>query len=68
MNLEGTIITEKDLQKGNLKAKSVVIITKIGILHRDLIVRKIGTLKEPCFQKILKNVCKSIGCDKILCD
>lgn len=64
LNLDGIIITEEDLVEGFLREKSVVVIPKIGILHRDLVTVKIGVLNDLCFEDVMRKVCQSLDCGR----
>ena len=64
IKLEGILIKNTDLDQGYLKEDSIVVVPKIGILHKDFIEKEIATLKISTFKKILKAICKNFGCDK----
>lgn len=61
---EGVIITSKDIEQGSLKKESVVIVPKITAIDANLIsvARKIATLKEKSFSKVLLEICHKLEC------
>lgn len=61
---EGVVITEKDIAEGTLKKESVVIVPKITALDANLIAnsRKIATLKDKAFSKVLSEICSKFEC------
>jgi len=47
--LKGITINNDDMEKELLKQTSVVIVPKIGILHKKFLVKEIGIVKEEIF-------------------
>lgn len=62
LNLHGVIVRENDLEDGDLIKESIVVIPKIGILHKDLILKKIAVLAHSPFKNVMKDVCQSLNC------
>jgi mRNA interferase MazF len=62
LNLNGVLIENNDLEDGYLRKPSVIIIPKIGIIHKSLILKKIGKLKKRLFQQIMERVCMDMEC------
>ena len=62
---EGVVITSKDIEKGALKKESVVIVPKITAIDAGLITssRKIATLKNKSFEKVLAEMCHQLECN-----
>lgn len=61
---EGIVINNEDIEDGSLGKESVVIVPKITAIDFELITqsRKIATLKETTFQKVLQAVCNKFEC------
>jgi len=61
---EGVCITQQDILEGTLKKESVVIVPKITAIDSELISksRKIATLKEKTFVKVLQVICNKFEC------
>jgi len=61
---DGIVISEKDIKEGSLKKESVVIVPKITAIDSGLISqsRKIATLKEKTFTKVLQEICNKFEC------
>ena len=61
---DGIVISEKDIKEGSLKKESVVIVPKITAIDSGLISqsRKIATLKEKIFAKVLQEICNKLEC------
>jgi len=64
LNREGIVISNKDIAEGTLKKESVVIVPKITAIDSGLISqsRKIATLKEKTFTKVLQEICHKFEC------
>ena len=64
LSREGIVITNKDVSEGSLKKESVVIVPKITAIDSALIrsSRKIATLKEQTFSKVLHQICAKFEC------
>jgi len=64
LNREGIVISNKDIVEGSLKRESVVIVPKITAIDSGLISqsRKIATLKEKTFAKVLQEICTKFEC------
>ena len=64
LNREGIVISNKDIAEGSLKKESVVIVPKITAIDSGLISqsRKIATLKEKTFAKVLQEICNKFEC------
>jgi mRNA-degrading endonuclease toxin of MazEF toxin-antitoxin module len=61
---KGIVINNDDIEDGSLKKDSVVVVPKITAIDFELITqsRKIATLKEKTFQKILQEICTKFEC------
>jgi len=66
MKRDGIIITNSDIDDGNLKKDSVVIIPKLTAIDHSLIKnsRFIASLKKDSFIKIKNTLCKKLSCLK----
>jgi len=64
LNREGIVISNKDIVEGSLKKESVVIVPKITAIDSGLMSqsRKIATLKEKTFAKVLQEICHKFEC------
>ncbi|MFK5880690.1 MAG: type II toxin-antitoxin system PemK/MazF family toxin [Sulfurospirillum sp.] len=64
MKRDGIVITNLDIDDGNLKKDSVIIIPKLTAVDRSLIKnsRFIASLKKDCFIKIKNMLCKKLSC------
>jgi len=62
LELKGININNGDLEKGLLKQTSVVIVPKIGILHKNFLVKEIGIVKKDIFGKVMKEFCAEFNC------
>ena len=64
LNRDGIVISNKDIEQGSLKKESVVIVPKITTIDSGLISksRKIATLKEKTFTKVLQAICSKFEC------
>lgn len=60
----GFSIESNDLKEGHLKKKSVIIFPKIGIIHKSLLTKKIGRLKQKIFKNIMAKICNDLECKK----
>ena len=54
------IINNKDLDKGELKVKSMIRIDKIYTLSQQIVIKKFGSLNLTCFNKVRKKIIKLI--------
>ncbi len=61
----GVIIEQKDLEKGTIKNKSIIIVPKIGTVDKKLIAksRYFATIKNSKFLEVNSFICKSLECD-----
>lgn len=61
---KGAVLTNDDMQSGEMRKKSVVIVPKISAIDKKNIIesRLIGTIKESKFNQIQSVFCKEIGC------
>lgn len=62
LELKGITINNDDMEKGSLKQISVVIVPKIGILHKKFLVKEIGIVKREIFGKVMKEFCTEFKC------
>ncbi len=66
-NLErkGVILTNSDLNDGNLRKNSVVVVPKISAIDKKLVnnSRFLATIKESKFLEILNSVCNKLECN-----
>lgn len=63
---DGIIITPADIEDGNIKKDSVVIVPKLTAIDASLIVgsRFIASLKETSFKKVKNELCLKLECLK----
>ncbi len=66
LKVKGIKITSKNLDKGELKAPSVIIHPKINTIHKSLIIKKIGHLNQETFDHVIKVMCLEFKCDKLI--
>jgi len=68
LSREGIILTNKDLIKGNLRKKSVVIVPKISAIDKKLVEHSkfIATIKNEKFLEIIKLLCNELNCKEKL--
>lgn len=61
---DGITISNNDLESGNLKKESVLIVPKITAIDKSLINNSnlIATLKQEKFNTILKEICIKFNC------
>ncbi len=61
---KGIIITNDDLQVGNLKKDSIVIVPKLTAIDSAIILdeHKIALLKNEVFKKVTSSLCQEFGC------
>jgi len=64
LNRDGIVISEKDIKEGSLKKESVIIVPKITAIDANLIAnaRKIASLKDKTFKKVLADICSRLAC------
>ena len=62
LSRDGILLTNQDPEEGILKKDSVIVTHKIGLLHRDLLVRKIARLKEEVFENVKFAMCEGLTC------
>jgi len=68
LSRKGVILTNKDLIKGNLRKKSVVIVPKISAIDKKLVENSkfIATIKNEKFLEIIKFLCNELNCKETL--
>ena len=59
---KGILITNNDLKEGFLMKDSVAVTNKIFFLNKDIVIKKIGKLREEKIKEIKKEVCKELEC------
>jgi hypothetical protein len=61
---DGIIINQNDIEDGNLKKESIVVIPKLTAVDASLLMgtRFIASLKKDSFNKIKKELCKKLAC------
>ncbi len=62
LDLPGIKIKNSDLDSGSLFKSSVLIISKIGIIHKSLLQKEIAKLKDDSLNFIMTAVCKELAC------
>lgn len=64
LNRDGVLITNEDIEDGQIKKKSVIIVPKLTAVDATLIIgsKFIASLKQESFEKVKKNLCKKIEC------
>jgi len=63
LSLSGIKINNDFLESGTLIKESLIIVSKIGIIHKSLLTKEVGKLKKESFKSIMKTVCKDLGCN-----
>jgi len=58
----GVLISSKDLEEGHLRKDSVVVVHKIGLLHKSLLLKKLARVKEDPFLRIKRSLCEKLSC------
>ena len=66
LKLSGISFSPHDLDSVHLNKPSVVIVPKVGIIHKYFLIKEVGVIKQDIFTNILKEICISFGCSKIL--
>jgi len=64
LKLRGVLISLPDLSSGFLKKPSLVIIPKISVIHKSLLIKELGELRQEKFAKVMKNVCEGLACQR----
>ncbi len=61
---KGIIITNDDLEEGNLKKDSIIIVPKLTAIDRSIILdeHKIALLKDEVYKKIKISLCQEFDC------
>lgn len=64
LNRNGFVLANNDIQAGNLKKKSVLIIPKITAIDKSLIQenKRIAVIKDEVFEIIKTSICEKINC------
>jgi hypothetical protein len=62
LKLPGVLISSSDLSSGLLKTASIVIVPKISIIHKSLLIKELGELRQDTFARIMKTVCEGLAC------
>jgi len=55
-------ILNSDLESGELKKESMIVVPKNFTLHKTILFKYLGTLKKRKLQDIFNLFCKEIGC------
>ena len=58
------IVSNNDLIEGKLKKDSLVVVPKNFTLNKQLLIKKLGKLKDNKFKEIFDKFCEKIGCIK----
>lgn len=66
LKLSGITVTSSDLQNGQLRKPSVIVVPKVSIIHQSLLLREIGELKAEVFTNVMKKVCEAFACGSYL--
>ncbi len=59
---EKIIISSKDLDAGELKKESMIVVPKNFTLHKTILFKYLGTIKEKKLSEIFELFCREIGC------
>jgi hypothetical protein len=59
---EGIVVSWKDLEWGDLKKESIIIVPKCWIIYKENILKVIAKLKEEVFQEVNRMLCRSLWC------
>jgi len=64
LDRDGFLITNEDIEDGQIKKKSVIIVPKLTAVDATLIIgsKFIASLKQESFEKVKKSLCKKIEC------
>ena len=65
LDINGISITDDELETGAIYKPSVVVVPKIGIVHKSFLIKEIGLVKEEVFRKVMKEICSSFDCGKL---
>lgn len=57
-------LCDSDFELGQLPKASIVRFDKVFTLNQSLIVRRVGRLRQPVFERIHEEVCLNLGCRK----
>jgi len=66
LTMPGVSISSVDLSSGLLRKPSVIIIPKISIIHKSLLIKELGELRQEIFVRVMKNVCEGLACQSHL--
>ena len=61
-NKNGILISSNDLEKGELKTESLILIPKNFTLHKSILFKYIATIKIDKLNSILASFCHELGC------
>jgi len=62
LNWEGILVQQNDLETGTLPKPSRIVIPKFGTIHKSLLVKELGTLKQEIMKKVHSEICQSLNC------
>jgi mRNA interferase MazF len=57
-------LRDSDFELGRLPKASVVRPDKVFTLNQSLVVRRVGRLRQPAFERIRAEICRYLGCGK----
>jgi mRNA interferase MazF len=60
----GIIISSNDLERGELKKESLIIIPKNFTLHKSILFKYLATLKTDKLNTIFATFCQELGCQR----
>jgi mRNA-degrading endonuclease toxin of MazEF toxin-antitoxin module len=65
LDINGISITDDELETGAIYKPSVIVVPKIGVVHKSFLTKEIGLVKEEVFRKVMKEICSSFDCGKL---
>jgi len=63
-NQNGIIISQNDLENGELKKESLIIIPKNFTLHKSILFKYLATIKTEKLNSIFTLFCQELGCEQ----
>jgi mRNA interferase MazF len=61
-NQNGIIVSKNDLESGELKKESLIIIPKNFTLHKSILFKYLATIKTDKLNSIFAAFCQELGC------
>ena len=64
IEIDGILIDNRDLEKGELKKESLIVVPKNFTIHKSILFKYIATLKDSKFKEIYNIFCRKMECSK----